>query len=169
MLNGLWVTQPIDMEIFEQILELDEDGEPYEFAWEMAEAYFTQAETTFEEMKEAIAKKDCDALSALGHFLKGSSATLGVTKVRDACESIQHYGALRDNKTGKNLTSDLALSKIGVAVEQAEKEYQVAEAWLRKWHSGLAGQEQSGKPPKDDYPASSDVEPANREARITLV
>jgi osomolarity two-component system phosphorelay intermediate protein YPD1 len=42
------------METFDQILELDEDGEPYEFAWEMAEAYFAQAETTFEEMKEAM-------------------------------------------------------------------------------------------------------------------
>jgi HPt (histidine-containing phosphotransfer) domain-containing protein len=115
------------------------------------------------------AKKDCKTLSSLGHFLKGSSATLGVTKVRDACESIQHYGALRDNKTGKVLTSDLALSKIGVVVEQAEKEYQEAEAWLRKWHSALTDEGQSDKPPKDDYPAPSDVEPANREARITLV
>ena len=42
------------MEIFEQILELDEDGPPYEFAWEMAEAYFDQAEKTFEEMEEAM-------------------------------------------------------------------------------------------------------------------
>lgn len=29
-------------------------------------------------------------LSQLGHFLKGSSATLGLTKVKDACEKIQH-------------------------------------------------------------------------------
>lgn len=31
-----------------------------------------------------------DELSQLGHFLKGSSATLGLTKVKDACEKIQH-------------------------------------------------------------------------------
>lgn len=36
------------------------------------------------------AKKDFDDLSQLGHFLKGSSATLGLTKVKDACEKIQH-------------------------------------------------------------------------------
>jgi osomolarity two-component system phosphorelay intermediate protein YPD1 len=36
------------------------------------------------------AKKDFGDLSQLGHFLKGSSATLGLTKVKDACEKIQH-------------------------------------------------------------------------------
>jgi len=42
------------METFRQILELDEDGESYDFAWEMAEAYFDQAETTFEEIETAM-------------------------------------------------------------------------------------------------------------------
>lgn len=36
------------------------------------------------------AANDFDDLSQLGHFLKGSSATLGLTKVKDACEKIQH-------------------------------------------------------------------------------
>ena len=31
-------------------------------------------------------------LSSLGHFLKGSSATLGFNKVRDSCQVIQQYG-----------------------------------------------------------------------------
>ena len=48
------ITQPIDMETFQQILELDEDGETYDFAWEMASAYMDQAETTFEEMEQAM-------------------------------------------------------------------------------------------------------------------
>lgn len=50
--------QPIDMETFQQILELDDDeddeDEPYGFAWEMATAYFTQAEDTFKDMSEAM-------------------------------------------------------------------------------------------------------------------
>lgn len=36
--------------------------------------------------------KDLEKLSQLGHFLKGSSATLGFTHVRDECEKIQHWG-----------------------------------------------------------------------------
>ena len=33
--------------------------------------------------------KNLTELSHLGHFLKGSSATLGFTKVKDECEKIQ--------------------------------------------------------------------------------
>lgn len=40
--------------------------------------------------------KNLDELSKLGHFLKGSSATLGFVKVRDECEKIQHYGHKKD-------------------------------------------------------------------------
>lgn len=137
------------MEIFQQILELDEDGESYDFAWEMAEAYFAQVETTFKEMEEAIAKKDCKTLSNLGHFLKGSSATLGVTKVQNTCESIQHYGGLRDNRTGKVLTPDVALSKIEAALKEAEEQYDEAERWLRKWHSKVTAEARTSDP-RDD-------------------
>lgn len=137
------------MEIFQQILDLDEDGESYDFAWEMAEAYFDQVGTTFKEMEEAIAKKDCKALSSLGHFLKGSSATLGVTKVQNTCESIQHYGDLRDNKTGKALTSEVALVKIDAALKRAEEEYKEAEVWLRKWHSEAIAEGRMGDGPGD--------------------
>ena len=41
-------------------------------------------------------KRDLAQLSSLGHFLKGSSATLGLNKVKDHCEKIQHYGARKD-------------------------------------------------------------------------
>lgn len=44
------------------------------------------------------AKKDFGDLSQLGHFLKGSSATLGLTKVKDACEKIQHCKEDLDEK-----------------------------------------------------------------------
>lgn len=40
--------------------------------------------------------KNLGELSQLGHFLKGSSATLGLNKVKDACEKIQHFGAGKD-------------------------------------------------------------------------
>jgi len=126
------------METFQQILELDEDegedGALYEFAWEMASEYFTQVEVTFGEMEEAIKAKECKKLSSLGHFLKGSSATLGVIKVQDTCESIQHYGDLRDNKTGKVITEGDALSKISDALKEAREQYAEAKKWLEKWH-----------------------------------
>lgn len=79
-------------------------------------------------------KKDCKQLSELGHFLKGSSATLGVTGVRDTCESIQHYGGLRDSRTGKVIAAEAALSKIAAALEEARRQYKAAEEWLKVWY-----------------------------------
>ena len=45
---------PIDEETFNQIVELDEDDDTYDFSWGMASAYFSQVQTTFEEMIEAL-------------------------------------------------------------------------------------------------------------------
>ena len=51
----------------------------------------------------------CKIASAqsLGHFLKGSSATPGLTKVKDSCEKIQHYGARKDEHGNATNKSDV--------------------------------------------------------------
>jgi HPt (histidine-containing phosphotransfer) domain-containing protein len=73
-------------------------------------------------------------LSSLGHFLKGSSAALGVSKVQDSCEKIQNYGQLRDEDTGKDLSKEDALGKIERLLGQVKKEYSASEKWLKKWY-----------------------------------
>jgi HPt (histidine-containing phosphotransfer) domain-containing protein len=81
------------------------------------------------------ASKDLAKLSSLGHFLKGSSAALGVSKVQASCEKIQHYGQLRDEEEGKDLSRDAALDKIHQLLGQVKAEYSVAETWLKKWYA----------------------------------
>lgn len=44
----------IDMDIFSQILELDEDEETHDFSQPMVWEYFEQAEKTFCEMDDAV-------------------------------------------------------------------------------------------------------------------
>ncbi|KAI0325046.1 histidine-phosphotransfer domain HPT domain-containing protein [Cubamyces sp. BRFM 1775] len=123
----------IDLDTFNQILDLDED-ETHDFSLGMAEAYFTQASTTFVDMDQAFEKKDLAKLSSLGHFLKGSSAALGVSAVQATCEHIQHYGALRDEENGTDLTAEDALAKIGPLLKRVKREYEVAERWLKNWY-----------------------------------
>ncbi|KAH9923587.1 histidine-phosphotransfer domain HPT domain-containing protein [Amylocystis lapponica] len=133
----------IDLETFHQILDLDED-DTHDFSRGMAWAYFSQASTTFTEMDEAYAKKDLGKLSSLGHFLKGSSAALGVAKVQASCEQIQHYGQLRDEEAGTDLTDTAALQKIAPLLTRVKAEYAVAETWLKNWyeeHGGLGDEE----------------------------
>lgn len=122
------------METFNQILDLDEDGNQ-EFSRGMAWAYFSQAEETFESLDDALQAKDLAELSSLGHFLKGSSAALGVSKVQDSCEKIQHYGQRRDEDAGKDLSVEDALGKIERLLGQVKKEYLASEKWLKKWYN----------------------------------
>lgn len=77
--------------------------------------------------------KDCEELSGLGHFLKGSSAALGVTKVQKSCELIQNYGKLKD-EGGLDITAKVALDKISAALKETEEQFKEAKAWLRNWY-----------------------------------
>ena len=75
------------------------------------------------------AKKDLGKLSSLGHFLKGSSAALGVFQVQSSCEKIQNFGQLRDDSM--TITEAEAIVKIRESILRAKKEYGVAEGWLK--------------------------------------
>lgn len=80
-------------------------------------------------------KKDLAQLSALGHFLKGSSATLGLTKVKDHCEKIQHYGAHKDETgTRDEPNDDVCLDNLKVSIAQAKKEFKVVERLLKRFY-----------------------------------
>ncbi|KAI0317314.1 signal transduction histidine kinase [Amylostereum chailletii] len=128
----------VDFETFSQILELDEDG-TYEFSAGMAGAYFSQAQTTFDDMDEAYASSNLDRLRELGHFLKGSSAALGLYKVQASCEKIQNYGKLRDEVARVDLTPSEALDKIEPTLAVVKEEYAIAERWLKKWYEDKGG------------------------------
>jgi HPt (histidine-containing phosphotransfer) domain-containing protein len=74
-------------------------------------------------------------LATLGHFLKGSSATLGVWRLQESCEKIQRYGQLRDEETDEDLTDEEALRKIRSLLGQVKQEYEIAETWLKNWYA----------------------------------
>jgi osomolarity two-component system phosphorelay intermediate protein YPD1 len=125
----------IDRATFDQILEMDDDEDEREFSRSIVYDFFDQAAETFRKMDTSLEEKNLPELSALGHFLKGSSATLGLTKVKDSCEKIQHYGARKD-ETGQTDVDDdaLTLKRIGTSIADAKKDYKVAEGLLRKFY-----------------------------------
>lgn len=77
--------------------------------------------------------KDLEALSSLGHFLKGSSATLGLVKVKDYCEQIQHFGGNK-NETGQQdiEDDDTCLDAIRTALNGMRKEYVKVEDYFKR-------------------------------------
>ncbi|KAF4591169.1 hypothetical protein EYR40_009772 [Pleurotus pulmonarius] len=121
----------IDKEIFNQILDLD-DGDTKEFSFEMTAAYLVQAKETFASMDRALVAKDLHELSRLGHYLKGSSAAIGIKKVQASCEKIQHCG---DDASGESKSVQAeALQKIAQMVSQAKKDNEKAEEWLQEYY-----------------------------------
>ncbi|KAM3074316.1 Phosphorelay intermediate protein [Clarireedia jacksonii] len=126
----------IDSVTFEQILEMDDDEDEREFSRSIVFGFFEQAEQTFTKMDDALEEEDLATLSSLGHFLKGSSATLGLTKVKDSCEKIQHYGQKKD-EAGMTDEPDekKCLDRIKNTLAAVKEEYDEVEKVLKKFYA----------------------------------
>lgn len=111
----------VDMNTFNQIAEIDDSGNS-SFCISLYFDFFGQAEDTFKSMRSAlyasqidsyIARRlrqmtltrnhrdiqDYDRLSSLAHYIKGSSATVGLFKIHDGCERIERFSKQRDGST----------------------------------------------------------------------
>ena len=86
-------------------------------------------------------KKDLLSLSELGHFLKGSSAALGVAKVQATCTSIQNYGKRSDDRSPTMLSESEALNRIKPLLKRVREEFEEASDWLIKYYEkqGISG------------------------------
>lgn len=83
-------------------------------------------------------EKDLEKLSSLGHFLKGSSATLGFNKIRDECEKIQHYGHKKD-ETGTHDEPDeaMCLEKIRGSLAIANNAFDRVSLLMHRYYESL--------------------------------
>ncbi|OGM43063.1 phosphotransmitter protein Ypd1 [Aspergillus bombycis] len=124
----------IDQTTFEQILEMDDEDDDMDFSKGIVFGFFDQAETTFKKMEKALEERQLSELSSLGHFLKGSSATLGLTKVKDACEKIQNYGAGKDETGTNNESEKECLEKIKKTLSDCKVDYKEVESFLRRFY-----------------------------------
>ncbi|KAI9321348.1 signal transduction histidine kinase [Dichotomocladium elegans] len=123
----------IDMNIFDQLLDMD-DEEDHEFSFNIVNNYFEQAVETFKNMDEALDKRDLPELSRLGHFLKGSSAAIGLKQVQATCEKIQHIGNCQDEQIGNKLNEKDALKKLTQILPRVKQEYIDAEQYLKSFY-----------------------------------
>ncbi|KAJ5168949.1 Multistep phosphorelay regulator 1 [Penicillium canariense] len=162
------VKELIDESTFEQILEMDDDDDR-DFSKGIVYGFFDQAKSTFINIQTALEKKDLKELSSLGHFLKGSSATLGLNHVRDGCEKIQHFGnGLDENGSGKE-SEDVCLKNIEKTLKEVEVEYAKVEKFLRLFYGEEVKDEPEPEPeapaaPKEEKPPSADKASTTKEA-----
>jgi len=102
-----------------------------------------QAEQSFKEMEDSLKYKKFGELSSQGHFLKGSSATLGLVKVQDYCEKIQDLGSVLD-KTGTTSADDheASLARVTSALGEMKEEYKRIRVRFRNFYDDLDGDSQ---------------------------
>lgn len=108
----------VDKGTFSQILEMDEEG--HDFSKPLVVGFFDQATETFLRIENALKASDLNELSSLGHFLKGSSATLGFTKIQENCQIIQQYGHRLTTESTPENDEEVCLKKISEALEKAK-------------------------------------------------
>lgn len=123
----------VDMAAFSQILEMDEDEEAREFSKPLVMNWLEQAEETFVKITNAIEAKDLTKLKELGHFLKGSAATLGFSKVQDCCQVIQQYGSKLTLDNTPEDDEDVCIKKCEEALKDAEKDVQELQVTLKEF------------------------------------
>ncbi|KAJ5368721.1 Multistep phosphorelay regulator 1 [Penicillium cataractarum] len=150
----------IDESTFEQILEMDDDDD-CDFSKGIVYGFFDQAKSTFINIKTALDKKDLNGLSQLGHFLKGSSATLGLIHVRDGCEKIQHFGNGLDESGSSKVSEDVALKNTEKTLKEVEVEYAKVEKFLRRFYGEEVEDEPEPKPEaKEENKPATDTKEA---------
>ena len=147
----------IEYDVFAQILEMDDDEHDRDFSRTIVFEFFQQAENTIKDIENTLYElsispyqalntianipmcyrkdRNLGELSSLGHFLKGSSATLGLTKIKDACEAIQHLGAkLNESGTKKITDPQECLNRINNKLDQMRADYKSAKETLEKFY-----------------------------------
>ncbi|PUU72523.1 signal transduction histidine kinase [Tuber borchii] len=135
-------TGSIDRSVFDQILEMDDDEER-DFSRTIVFGFMEQAEQSFKDMEDSLKGKDLAQLSSLGHFLKGSSATLGLVKVQDYCEKIQNLGSDPDKTRTTNADDrEERLAGITSVLGEMKEEYKCVCVRFRKFYDDLNGDSQ---------------------------
>ena len=79
------------------------------------------------------ADKRFDELGSLGHFLKGSSATLGFCKIRDNCETLQKFGKSNEKSEGDDpqISEETRLQNLTKALADAKSDTTELEAKMK--------------------------------------
>lgn len=111
------------------------------------------------------ADKQLEELSQLGHFLKGSSATLGLTNVKDGCEKIQHFGAGKDEAgTTDEPDDNVSLKNIDNTLQEVKLEFVKVERFLRRYYGEELKDEPEEKEEKKEEKKKGEAKEEKKEA-----
>jgi two-component system sensor histidine kinase/response regulator len=111
---------PIDLEVLSSLREGDGRGAG-EFLASLIELFLRDAPRSLATLREALEKIDAEVLRSSAHALKGSSATMGATRMAEMCARLESHGARGTlDGAGAVMTSlDAEFSRVREALEAA--------------------------------------------------
>lgn len=126
----------VEWSVFSELVAMDDDEEG--FSLSLFQTFVDQVRETFAEIDENLKKPDLDRLLALGHYLKGSAAALGLTLIVTQCERIQNYGKRNnfdhfDAKVPENGDDAYWVALIEDALEKARDGFERSKAALSEY------------------------------------
>ncbi|KAG9540704.1 hypothetical protein KCU71_g17209, partial [Aureobasidium melanogenum] len=123
----------IDVNIFREILELDDEDEQY-FTRSLVCDFFALAQRTFAEMDACLESQDIKQLWIKAQFLRGPSATLGIYKVESTCARIEQMTAVADTFQAEGDATTTLCNSSKILLDQAKQYFAEAEDALRHFY-----------------------------------
>jgi chemotaxis protein histidine kinase CheA len=109
-------------------------------------------------------KKDLQELSHQGHYLKGSSATLGLIKIRDSCEKIQRYGSNENVDGSPEPDNELCLNRIKDTLKVLRADFSdVRKAMKRLYNEGSDEEDEGQQKDREDEAKKEEAVPEEKE------
>ena len=115
----------VNEEIFQQLVDMDEGDPSHEFSAGILRDFFVQAQDCISKFHQLLKERNLDELAKLGHYLKGSSASVGGNEIKNLMEPIQYY-------TKYTTSTQQALDFIADKVDQLPGAIERAKAEMSK-------------------------------------
>ncbi|CAI6101008.1 unnamed protein product [Clonostachys chloroleuca] len=134
--------QVLNIQVFAQILEMDEDLVEREFSSEIVLSFFEETQKILASMEEELEQANFPTLACLGEYVRGSAATLGLEKISESGRKIHCFG-FRRTEDGSFHEGDDSLSLGRIRSEIAVMRHELVEA--RKALNGVYELKGNGK------------------------
>ncbi|CAH0034581.1 unnamed protein product [Clonostachys rhizophaga] len=119
--------QVLNIQVFDQILEMDEDPVQREFSSEIVLSFFEETQKVLASMEEEVEQANFPTLACLGERVRGSAATLGLEKVSESGRKIHCFG-FRRTEDGSSHEGDDRLSLGRIRSEIAVMRHELVQA-----------------------------------------
>lgn len=119
----LWNQVLVDEQVFNQLRELDDEGNT-EFSDSIMEEWIVQVKNLLEQMDDSSKHEEFGKFSGFACHAKDSSMEIGAIALQRSLDELQHLGAGKDESPKNIDLSEETIRRIEPILSRAKKEYE---------------------------------------------